>query len=178
MKTLRDEKLQIAVALDEYGGTAGLVTLEDIVEEIFGEIEDEYDKKKSKIEKQQYGTLITSAHIDIEEIFKLLTLDPPELEGVESIGGYVLNHIGRIPEGYPFSGHSEMKFEYFIEFIEIGTGYSDIIHFFPAQRMSCMYKRYIHTLFQKACSQTGISIMRSENVRPVSGIFVKILYSG
>ena len=97
LKTLRDEKLQIAVALDEYGGTAGLVTLEDIVEEIFGEIEDEYDKKKSKIEKLKDGTLLFQAQIDIEEIFKQLEIDPPEIEGVESIGGYVLNHLGKIP---------------------------------------------------------------------------------
>ncbi len=97
LRTMRNEKFQIAVALDEYGGTAGLVTLEDIVEEIFGEIEDEYDKKQPKIEKQKDGSYITSAHIDIENIFEKLELETPELEGVESIGGYILNHLGRIP---------------------------------------------------------------------------------
>lgn len=98
LKTFRDEKIQIAVALDEYGGTAGLVTLEDIVEEIFGEIEDEYDKKKNRIERLKDGVIVISAQVEIEKVFKILDKEIPNLEGVETIGGYLLDYLGRIPD--------------------------------------------------------------------------------
>ena len=96
LKEMQKEKVHIAIVLDEYGGTLGLVTIEDILEEIVGEILDEYDDEIDLIEYLGENGLIVNAKASIEEINKLLSINLPEDE-YESIGGFVFNLLGRIP---------------------------------------------------------------------------------
>lgn len=87
----------IAVVVDEYGGTAGVVTIEDVIEEIFGEIEDEHDKDESvnaKIGENQYRF---AAYTDIDHIKEEYELDIPDDEAYETLGGFVINHLATIP---------------------------------------------------------------------------------
>jgi len=90
------EKIHIAIVLDEYGGTLGLVTIEDILEEIVGDILDEYDDDINLIDYSDKNILIVNSKIAIEEINELLETDLPEDE-FESIGGFTFNLLGRIP---------------------------------------------------------------------------------
>lgn len=96
LKEMQKQKLHIAIVLDEYGGTLGLVTIEDILEEIVGEIFDEYDDEINLIERLSDRSLIVDAKASIEEINEVLGADLPEDE-YESIGGFAFNILGRIP---------------------------------------------------------------------------------
>jgi CBS domain containing-hemolysin-like protein len=99
-KTLRDmqrNKTHVAVALDEFGGTAGLVTLEDIIEEIVGEIQDEYDDEKPQIENLNEKEFIVQAATTISDANEFLPISLEESDDYESVGGLIINTIGRIP---------------------------------------------------------------------------------
>jgi CBS domain containing-hemolysin-like protein len=96
LKEMQKEKVHIAIVLDEYGGTLGLVTIEDILEEIVGDILDEYDAEIDLIEHLSENTLIVNAKASIEEINEVLKVELPEDE-YDSIGGFVFNALGRIP---------------------------------------------------------------------------------
>ncbi len=96
LKEMQKEKVHIAIVLDEYGGTLGLITIEDILEEIVGDILDEYDDEIDLIEQIGENGLIVNAKASIEEINKWLLVNLPEDE-YESIGGFVFNLLGRIP---------------------------------------------------------------------------------
>ena len=96
LKEMQKEKVHISIVLDEYGGTLGLVTIEDILEEIVGDILDEYDNEIELIEHLGDHGLIVNAKASIEEINKVLMISLPEDE-YESIGGFVFNILGRIP---------------------------------------------------------------------------------
>ncbi|MBB6217919.1 CBS domain containing-hemolysin-like protein [Anaerosolibacter carboniphilus] len=96
LKEMQKEKVHIAIVLDEYGGTLGLVTIEDILEEIVGDILDEYDAEIDLIEHLSENTLIVNAKASIEEINEILDVELPEDE-YDSIGGFVFNALGRIP---------------------------------------------------------------------------------
>lgn len=107
---LRTNKIRCAIVLDEYGGTAGLVTMEDLVEEIVGEIQDEYDDEEELFYWQVPGeVLIANARIDIDDLNDLLSTDLPS-EGFETLGGFIYDHLGSIPEeGQVFqSDHLEL----------------------------------------------------------------------
>lgn len=94
----RTTKVQIAIVLDEYGGTAGLVTIEDILEELVGEIDDEYDQKPPPaIVRLDDDTLDVDARIHISEINAELEIELPEEEDYETIGGFVFATLGKIP---------------------------------------------------------------------------------
>lgn len=97
LKTLQAKRTEIAVVIDEYGGTAGLITIEDLVEEIVGNILDEYDEEEKEIEKIDENTYIVSGVLSIGEINDKLEIHIPE-EGADTIGGFVLGIMGRIPE--------------------------------------------------------------------------------
>lgn len=90
-------QVQIAIVVDEYGGTAGLVTLEDLLEELVGEIRDEYDVEVEPIVDEGNGVFTFSAKVRIEDVAERLgvTIEP---EGYETVGGFVLTHIGRVPQ--------------------------------------------------------------------------------
>jgi len=97
LQLLRNEQAQMAVVVDEYGGTAGLVTIEDIIEELVGEIQDEYDSKESTIRRLSDGSSILDARLAVDEANELLDVHIPTSEEYDSLGGYVFHALGRIP---------------------------------------------------------------------------------
>ena len=104
MPEFQERKTHIAIVVDEYGGTAGLVTLEDIIEEIIGEIRDEYDKEENPVTKVDDNSYMVLGKISVDELNELLNVQiPGEDEDFETLGGLVLNYAGHIPkEGYTF----------------------------------------------------------------------------
>ena len=90
-------KTQMAIVRDEYGGTAGLVTIEDLVEEIVGEIQDEYDVEEKLIEHLDESACLVSARMGIDDLNEQMGLDLPEEEDYETIGGFVFGLFGRQP---------------------------------------------------------------------------------
>lgn len=96
LQEMQEAKFHMAVAVDEYGGIAGLVTLEDIIEELVGEIIDEYDVEEALIERQPNGTLKVDARILIDELNDLAGIELPEGDW-DTVGGLVFDEFGRIP---------------------------------------------------------------------------------
>ena len=96
LKQFQRQQTQCAIVVDEYGGTAGLVTIEDLLEEIVGEIRDEYDVESDSIVEEGNGRFVFSAKVDIDEVVQRLNV-PIEREGFETVGGYLLSHLGRMP---------------------------------------------------------------------------------
>lgn len=96
LKQFQRQQTQIAIVVDEYGGTAGLVTIEDMLEEIVGEIRDEYDEEGEPIVEEVGGSFVFSAKVDIDEVTQRLGVQI-EREGFETVGGYLLTHLGRVP---------------------------------------------------------------------------------
>ena len=95
-KELKKNKKQIAIVVDEYGGTAGIVTMEDILEEIVGEIYDEYDIEEIKYKKIDNNTFILDGEMPIYEVERILEVDLPEGD-YDTISGYLLFELNRIP---------------------------------------------------------------------------------
>jgi CBS domain containing-hemolysin-like protein len=96
LKEMQHEKFHMAVAVDEYGGIAGLVTLEDLIEELVGEIVDEYDVEEPLVERQRDGTLRVDARISIDELNDLAGMELPEGDW-DTVGGLVFDTFGRVP---------------------------------------------------------------------------------
>ena len=95
---MQKKKLQMAITIDEYGGTSGLVTMEDIVEEIMGDIEDESDEKEEDLIKFKGKRIIVNGTASIEEINEVLNWDIEEHEEYQTIAGYVIDKLDHIPE--------------------------------------------------------------------------------
>lgn len=98
-KSLTDLRSGMAVVVDEYGGTAGIVTLEDIIEAVMGNIQDEYDDEKSDIVKIGDGQYDVDGEADPDEVFALFDVKLPEEHEYETIAGFVTDKLGYIPEG-------------------------------------------------------------------------------
>ena len=96
LREFQHQRIQSAIVVDEYGGTAGLVTLEDLVEEIFGEIRDEYDVEAEPVVEEANGSFVFSGAADVDEIADRLHV-PIEREGFETVGGFLLSHLGHVP---------------------------------------------------------------------------------
>ncbi|MGO1368127.1 MAG: hemolysin family protein [Senegalia sp. (in: firmicutes)] len=96
LRELQFNKVHMAIVLDEYGGTEGLVTIEDILEEIVGDILDEYDVDIDLIEKINENTFNVKAEVSLEDINEIFLTDFPE-EEFDSLGGYIFNTLGRVP---------------------------------------------------------------------------------
>ncbi|MFP5212675.1 MAG: hemolysin family protein [Acidobacteriota bacterium] len=97
LKDLRDKKSHMAIVIDEYGGTAGILTLEDIIEEIVGEVMDEYDSEEKMITEHPDGSISVNARLNAEELEDYLEMDLPEGD-YETVGGFVINLMGKVPE--------------------------------------------------------------------------------
>nr|WP_321257311.1 hemolysin family protein [uncultured Pseudodesulfovibrio sp.] len=107
---LKQEKLHMAIVQDEYGGTSGMVTMEDVLEEIVGEIADEYDQERPiEIQELPDGAYIVSGRVPLDEIGERCSLDL-ESEDVDSIGGYIADMAGRIPEQGEFYTFDNRRF--------------------------------------------------------------------
>jgi CBS domain containing-hemolysin-like protein len=96
LKEMQRRQAQMAIVVDEYGGTAGLVTVEDLLEEIVGEIRDEYDVESETVTDEGNGTFVFSGKVSVDEVRDRLNVEI-EREGFETVGGYLLSHLGRMP---------------------------------------------------------------------------------
>ena len=99
MNLLTKKRKSVAVVLDEYGGTSGIITIEDIVEELFGEIEDEHDSDEELIEKELGdGVYVLSARLDVEYINQTYKLTIPESDSYGTLGGFIVDSTKEIPQ--------------------------------------------------------------------------------
>ena len=96
LKEFKAKKSHMAIVIDEYGATAGLLTIEDILEEIVGEIQDEYDISEKIFEEVDKNTISVDAKIDIEKIEQRFDVEIPEGK-YQSVGGFIINLVGRVP---------------------------------------------------------------------------------
>lgn len=96
LKELQQKKIHMAIVLDEYGGTEGLVTIEDILEEIVGDILDEYDNEIDLVEKINEKKYLVKAEVSLEEMNEIFGLELPE-DDFDSLGGYIFSTLGRVP---------------------------------------------------------------------------------
>jgi len=96
LKQFQVQQTQCAIVVDEYGGTAGLVTLEDLLEEIVGEIRDEYDVEADQVVDEGHGRFVFSGKADVDAVARRLDV-VIEREGFETVGGYLLARLGRVP---------------------------------------------------------------------------------
>ncbi len=112
---LTKKRKSMAIILDEYGGTSGLITIEDIIEELFGEIEDEHDLGEEKIDEEiEEGVYLFSARLDVEYINQKYNLEIPESDSYSTLGGFIVDHTKGFPqngeriniEKYEFTIHS------------------------------------------------------------------------
>ncbi|UCB51972.1 MAG: HlyC/CorC family transporter [Candidatus Zixiibacteriota bacterium] len=97
LKEFKRDKVHMAIVVDEYGGTAGLVTLEDVIEEIVGEIQDEYDKELPPIQKLDEKTYRVDAGVSMEDLNETLGTRIEE-KGFETVGGFIYDLVGSVPE--------------------------------------------------------------------------------
>ena len=97
LRKMQNQYFTFAIAIDEYGGTAGLVTLADIVEELFGEISDEFDEQSIRMKKLPGGGMLPNGRAELHQINEELKWDLP-VGNYETLGGMILNFLGRIPD--------------------------------------------------------------------------------
>jgi CBS domain containing-hemolysin-like protein len=97
LREMQAARSHIAIVIDEYGGTAGLVTIEDILEEIVGEITDEYDVERPPVERIDADTARVSARLAVEDLAELFDVALPERDDVETVGGLLAESLGRVP---------------------------------------------------------------------------------
>ncbi|NLB40660.1 MAG: CBS domain-containing protein, partial [Clostridiales bacterium] len=96
-RELQVEKIHMVVVVDEYGGTAGIITVEDLLEEIVGSILDEYDEEEHKYEKLDESTYLIDGSISLDQVAELIGIELP-VEEYETLSGYVIGQLGQIPE--------------------------------------------------------------------------------
>ncbi|MCS7229370.1 MAG: hemolysin family protein [Candidatus Kryptonium sp.] len=96
LKDFKEKNISMAIVVDEFGGVSGLITLEDVIEELVGEIEDEFDVSKKLIQKIEPNTFILSGLVEIDQLNEEYKLNIPKGD-YETISGFVINNIGRIP---------------------------------------------------------------------------------
>ena len=129
LNVLTKKRKSMAVVLDEYGGTSGIMTVEDIVEELFGEIEDEHDTTDLHEEQIGDNQYRFSARLEVDYINENYKLELPESEEYETLGGLITNITGEIPEQ-----NEEIKSEDFLfRIIEVSNNKIDLVevHFLP-----------------------------------------------
>ncbi len=97
LRQFQSKKTHIAIVTDEFGGVRGLVTLEDIIEEIVGDIDDEHDQEDRELRVIEENTIVVDAKIDIEEVESYFNIQLPE-GPYESVGGLIIHQLGRVPQ--------------------------------------------------------------------------------
>ena len=97
LREMQAARSHIAIVIDEYGGTAGLITIEDILEEIVGEITDEYDNERAPIERIDDDTARVTARLAVEDLGELFGVELPDRDDVETVGGLLAEALGRVP---------------------------------------------------------------------------------
>lgn len=108
LREFQKERMHMAIVVDEYGGVAGLATMEDVIEEIVGEIQDEYDEESPLFKEIDANTYLVDGRMTIEEINEELDLNLPIEEGIETISGFILSILGSLPkekESVEFNGY-------------------------------------------------------------------------
>lgn len=116
-KEMQQNKVQMAIAIDEYGGTAGLITMEDIIEELVGNIFDEYDDEELDVKKIDDNTYILSGTITSYDLKKIFGIEIPEGD-YETLSGYLIDRLGRIPDENEHPVIEDEKLTYKVEEIE------------------------------------------------------------
>ncbi len=96
LQEFRQSRVHIAILIDEYGGTSGLVTIEDLIEEIVGDIQDEYDLEDDWLVAEPNGTVTVDGRLNIEEFEEYFDIEV-EREMFDTVGGYVVEYLGRVP---------------------------------------------------------------------------------
>jgi CBS domain containing-hemolysin-like protein len=96
LREMQSERFHLAIVVDEYGGTAGLVTLEDLIEELVGEIVDEYDVEEAPLEELPSGEIRVNARMNIDDLNELLDSELPEGDW-DSVGGLLIGLLGHVP---------------------------------------------------------------------------------
>ena len=104
LRQLQQNKVHMAVVVDEYGGTQGIVTMEDIMEELVGEIWDEHDEVIEEFRKQSDGSYLVACSADLDDLYDLFDMRPSEEYDASSVSGWVMEEIGRVPDGSWRSG--------------------------------------------------------------------------
>ncbi len=123
LNVLTKKRKSIAVVLDEYGGTAGIMTVEDIVEELFGEIEDEHDSTDLIEEQLSETSFKLSARLEVDYLNEQYKLELPESEEYETLGGLIVNETGEIPEK-----DTEIQLENFVfHVLEVSSTKIDLV---------------------------------------------------
>ncbi len=97
LREMQAARSHIAIVIDEYGGTAGLITIEDILEEIVGEITDEYDVERAPVERVDEGSARVTARLAVEDLADLFDVELPDRDDVETVGGLLAEALGRVP---------------------------------------------------------------------------------
>ena len=98
LRQLQQNKVHMAVVVDEYGGTQGIVTMEDIMEELVGEIWDEHDEVVEEFRKQSDGSYLVACSADLDDLYDLFDMKPSEEYDASTVSGWVMEEIGRVPE--------------------------------------------------------------------------------
>ena len=110
LKEFQKEKMHMAIVVDEYGGTAGLITLEDILEEIVGEIQDEYDIESPLIRKISENAYLVNAKIDLHDLNEELNINLPTNSDYESLGGFIFSLTGAVPKEQEVISYKDFLF--------------------------------------------------------------------
>jgi putative hemolysin len=110
LSELQVRKVHMAIVVDEYGGTAGIVTIEDLLEEIVGEIQDEYDAEEPTIEEVAEDQFLFDARVPLDEVSKLLGVELPA-DGGDTLGGYIYSELGKVPAVGDTVEHDGIKIE-------------------------------------------------------------------
>ena len=110
LREFQTQRIHMAIVVDEYGGTSGLVTLEDIIEEIVGEIQDEHDSEQPLYQKINDNEYIVAGGMDLEEMNEELHINLPTEEGVETLGGFLFGQFGSVPREKQSVSYENYKF--------------------------------------------------------------------
>ena len=126
LEEFKNKKTNIAIVVDEWGGTAGIVTLEDVVEEVMGELRDPFDKEEYEIINQKDGSIIVDGSIKIYDLEENLDIEFPDERDYDTLAGYILEYIGDIPD----KGVEAEFNNYIFKVIHIHSNRIDKIHIF------------------------------------------------